>query len=86
MNVVYDTILSVSQRTSLQRYVLYLDSQNSISIIFSNIRDYASTNELICLSNMENINATTAGSGTSVLLHGVGCKNVILRKSITSCT
>ena len=86
MNVVYDTILSVSQRTSLQRYVLYLDSQNSISIIFSNIRDYASTIELNCLSNMENINANTAGSGTSVLLHGVGCKNVILRKSITSCT
>ena len=33
--VVYDKILSVCQRTSLQRYALYLDSQNSISIIFS---------------------------------------------------
>ena len=29
-----------------------------------NIRDYASTNELICLSNMENINAVLINDGT----------------------
>lgn len=30
-----------------------------------NIRDYASVNELICLSNMENLNAVFIGQGIS---------------------
>lgn len=33
-----------------------------------NIRDYATINQLICLSNMENINAVFIGDGMPFLL------------------
>ncbi|MCR5711457.1 MAG: hypothetical protein K6G46_03255 [Prevotella sp.] len=37
----------------------------SVSELKGNIRDYATINELICLSNMENINAVLINDGVS---------------------
>ena len=46
-----------------------------------NIRDYASVNELICLSNMENINAVLINDGISqkerlIKLNGIAIKQM----------
>ena len=45
-----------------------------------NIRDYASINELICLSNMENINAVLSEDGLSQKEHLIKLNKIAIHQ------